>query len=297
MILDTVMEEIVKKNVCAGKLFGDSCDPKMLVQCNQGLYCDVFTNKCERQLGEGDFCSYFGENNDDESRIAQGSNFMVVCKGGLKCMGPYQRKACFKYRAGDVGYPCNWDRDRNQACKFGLVCGFDGKCGNYFDVYPSYQCNGAKRNCTFAGDEGCICDSSPNSATCKKTTDVTQCGFNRVANEYRDCLSRNNCAYEKNFLLSWTLDVFDGDSCMGKNCGGLSRTLMCCAFEKYNTERYSYYQIGPLGCNISGILITLLIVFLFIVFVSIAIIVILGGVIGFLLWKNKKDTNEFQNIE
>jgi len=221
--------------------------------------------KCERQLGEGDYCTYFGENNDDESKIEQGSNFMVICKGGLKCMGPYQRKACFQYRNGDVGTPCSWERDRSQACKFGLVCGFDGKCGNYLEMYPSYQCNGSPKNCTFAGDEGCICDGALKSV-CKKTSDATQCGFNKVATDYRNCLARFNCAYEKNFLNSWTLDIFDRDSCMGKNCGNLARNLMCCAFDKYNTERYSYYQIGPLGCNVSGILITLLIVFLLIVF-------------------------------
>jgi len=289
-----------QNSLCAGRKLGTACEPQKLVQCDQNLYCDLYTKKCENQLNLGDQCSYFGENNEGDWGIEQGSNYMITCKGGLKCSGPYGRKACLQWRSGEVGSPCNWDRDGSSSCRFGLFCGYDSRCSNLMNIYPSFACIGSPRNCTFAENEDCICNAGTKIGTCKSTADFDKCGFNKVAQEYRDCFQRNNCAYEKNFFTSWLLDSVDRESCGGKNCGHLLRGVMCCAFEKYRREKFSQYAVGPLGCsNNAGTVVLVILSVICVTGLIVVSIAIALGIVGVVIWKKRKqqDQNAFQNIE
>lgn len=82
--------------LCRGKEFGDPCNPEGVVQCDRGFYCSKRTKTCQRQLDVGDKCEDFLPEVPD-NEIKEGTNFMVICRGGSKCVGVKGNKFCKKF--------------------------------------------------------------------------------------------------------------------------------------------------------------------------------------------------------
>jgi len=274
--------------VCSGIPYGQSCDPSKL-SCEYGLYCSSDSLKCEFQRNEGDYCGDYFNSDKPENLLNEGSNFMIICKGGLKCSGEKFRKYCIRWRAGMEGSPCNRDRDGSTGCRFGLTCGENSwVCGNYIDMYPTYPCIGSTKNCTFSDEEDCICENGK--GTCKRTSSMFKCNYIEVANQYRDCVEKNNCPFERNLLLTWELSALDSDTCIGRNCAGNIIQSMCCGFAEYSNIKYSGAQIGTLNCgNNLGPIIVIVLLFIFFGFVAIiAIFIIIAVALFFIMRKKKK---------
>lgn len=184
-------------------------------------------------------------------------------------MGRYNgTQVCRPYRNGPLGSSCNWNRDGNEACEFGLVCSQTrGVCEVPNTQYPTFGCQGSPRNCSFAAGETCICDEGTSVGTCKTRTDRVKCDLNAAMNEYRKCMTVNNCPYEKNYLFSFLIDTIDKKTCLGYYCGEIARKYLCCALPAYRRIKWSQASSGVLNCdaapsNGGAVAIAFLIIFL-----------------------------------
>lgn len=233
---------------CSGKKEGEDCDAKNLAECDKGLYCSLRLGKCVKQLRTLSVCNDYVYQND----IPQGANYNVICPGGQVCMGPYnETQLCRPYRNGPLGSPCNWYRDGDDGCEFGLRCSRRRSVCIAPNVdYPTYACQGSPRNCSFAEGESCICqEGSTTVGTCRTRTDAVKCDENKAMNDYRECMRDNNCPYEKNFVFSFLIDPLDKKTCLGKYCGLLARKYLCCAASLYRRIKFSPSSSGVLKCD------------------------------------------------
>jgi hypothetical protein len=181
--------------------------------------------------------------------MPEGSNFMVICQGGSKCMG-VGRKSCKLYRSGPLGAKCNFGENHNDECEFGTFCDPILNVCTDAKFLPPFQCLGASRNCSNVMNEECVCmdPSNPGKGTCYRSWTPNECDFDRIRNQYRDCSRRYNCAYEKNFLFSFLADSLSKDTCLGKNCGYIAKNFLCCAMSPMKADPYSWATSMPLDC-------------------------------------------------
>jgi len=170
---------------CSGNAAGFLCDPNK-ISCEQGYYCSLTTKTCQKQLELGDYCSDYATTN------YHGSNWNIICKGGLKCSGPPENEYCISYKTGLRGTPCNAQMDGDDSCKFGLRCSNRRRiCVDMGEDVISWPCNGSPINCTYEKEELCIC-SRPGVGTCQRVFELysPKCNFDAVANRYRDCIEK-----------------------------------------------------------------------------------------------------------
>jgi hypothetical protein len=113
-----------------------------LVSCEKGLYCSLKDGVCKKSLDFGSKCNDFGGNYD---YLPEGANYFVMCKGGLKCMGPANNKVCISYKSGSVNSPCNYERDGDDECQFGLYCHPKHNQCLKEQEYPTFLCKGSNR--------------------------------------------------------------------------------------------------------------------------------------------------------
>jgi len=203
------------------KKSGEVCDPAKPVECEYGQYCSLAQKKCVPQLRLLDLCNDYVIQPD----IPQGANYNIMCPGGSVCMGRNDQQTCRPYRAGDVGVGCNWERDGDEACKFGLSCSRSrGICVIPGVDNPTFACNGSPRNCSRPAGETCTCENSNSRVgVCRTRTDRVKCDMIAAMNEYNKCSAESNCAYEKNFLFSWLTDTIDRKTCLGFYCGDIAK--------------------------------------------------------------------------
>jgi len=257
---------------CSGMALGFMCDPDK-VSCNQGLYCSATTSTCTPQLGLGDYCS------DYKTTNYHGSNWNVICKGGLKCSGPPQNEYCISYKTGLKGTPCNAQMDGDDSCKFGLTCSRRRRiCVDMGEDIISWRCNGSPVNCTYENEEMCIC-SRPGVGACQKVFELysPKCNFDAAANKYRDCIAENNCAFEPSTVGGMEINVLDRETCIGKFCGGEVLSAVCCGYQGFVAFRYSPANMPPYCSNSNPALAVFLVLF-FLCLGSIALIAIIAVV-------------------
>jgi hypothetical protein len=87
---------------------------------------------------------------------------------------------------------------------------------------------------------------------------------------------------------------------MGKNCGDMLKGVLCCGFEKYRREKYTWTSVGPLGCGNVDPAVIVIVVLVVVLVVAVALAGLIALVIGFIIWKKKKDHNNdstFQNLD
>lgn len=247
-------------NVCVGAKEGETCDPATTVRCDKGLYCSTQTKKCVKQLTTGQPC------NDFDAGFAgnAGSNFNVICTGGLKCMGAVNHKSCIKFRDGKVGEPCNYEVDKDDECEYGLHC--DPKrnqCVSNANLGETFACKGADRNCSVTEHEQCVCHHETDKPHCVSTLN-RHCDLFAALNKWRDCASAHNCPFDSNPEEAFLLDTIEPNTCMGKYCSQISKEYLCCAHEPHRRNKYSQVSVGPLGCDHGspgGVVVVLLILF------------------------------------
>ena len=110
-------------NFCKGKGKGEICDSTKLVECDSGLFCSKITNACIPQLEENEDCHDHVDNSiKDPRQLPEGSNFMIMCKGGFMCMGDTKQRKCRPFRGGSIGSYCDFSMNRHYECEFGLQC-------------------------------------------------------------------------------------------------------------------------------------------------------------------------------
>jgi hypothetical protein len=126
---------MVKKN-----FFNSKC--LALVSCEKGLYCSLKDRVCKKSLDFGSKCNDFG---GDYDYLPEGANYFVMCKGGLKCMGPANNKVCISYKSGSINSPCNYERDGDDECQFGLYCHPKHNQCLKEQEYPTFLCKGSNR--------------------------------------------------------------------------------------------------------------------------------------------------------
>jgi len=270
--------------VCSGNDENALCDPEK-ISCNQGLYCSKTTRTCQKQLGIADYCSDYATSN------SHGSNWNVICKGGLKCSGPTDNEYCVQWKVGLKGTPCNAQFDGDDTCQFGLVCSNRRRiCIDLQDDWPEWPCNGSPKNCTYQGEELCICSTRPGVGECKRVYELytPRCNFDAVANRFRDCVTRNNCPHENNILNAMEINVLDPETCVGKYCGNDLLSTVCCGFANYVNDKFSPANMPPYCSNSNPALAVFLVLF-FLCLGSIILMVILAivGALGFYFYKMK----------
>lgn len=215
-------------------------------------------------------------------------------------MGRYNgTQVCRPYRNGALGTYCNWERDGDEACEFGLSC---SRTRNICEIpnltYPTYGCQGSPRNCSFAAGESCICeDGSTTVGSCKTRTDRVKCDLIGAQNEYRKCMSDNNCPYEKNFLFSFFVDSLDGKTCLGTYCADIAKRYLCCALPNYRRVKWSQASSGVLKCDGepssgAGVFIAFLVIFL----LCCGVASIIGAGVGIYFFLKNRQTN-YQTFE
>jgi len=238
------------------------------------------------QLYETDYCSDFANEDKPEWQIPHGSNFNVICGGGLKCSGPFQNKYCIRWKDTKLGYACN-PENGDDTCKFGLRCSGQRRiCVDDSQEYESWACQGAGRNCTFAAEEECICQQN-GQGKCERVYDLQKCNFNEVGNRYRDCIEQNNCAYERNVLTAMELNILDQETCVGKFCANEVLQTICCGFEKYASLTFSPAGLPPY-CSTGnpGLAVFLVLFFLCLGAIALGVVfIVVGGVIYFIIKK------------
>jgi len=292
---------------CAGQVPGGLCDPAKLVTCEKEFYCSTESGKCEPQKLEFMDCNDYKESRLPDWDVPEGSNYHVMCLGGLKCSGPVGRKKCISWRQGGKGASCNYERDRSAACRFGLSCNSrTNVCEDYYADYPDYPCINSPRNCSYIKEESCICQGR-GQATCLVTLGFNKCNSAVAANAYRDCMAQYNCAFEPDILLAWELNVLDRETCTGRYCSNIVQQTSCCAMDGFGDLKYSAANIGPLSCGSNpGLAIFLVLLFMCIGFVLVVgiIVIIIAGVFIYLKKKNSYvnltdsyNNDNFQNID
>lgn len=199
------------------------------------------------------------------------------------------------YRSGKSGSPCDFVTNGNDECEFGLFCDPVRKsCQNYLPV-STVHCPGAPRNCSIVEREDCICGSKPNeSSQCKKLWDPLSCNYNQVRSEYRDCMLKNNCPYETQFIYSWMIHSLTSDTCMGKSCGDIAKKFLCCALPSMKDDRQSWSDITPLQCPTQGTGTYILIIFLSCFLIFVFLLFIVSSIYFLLKWKK---VNGFSSTE
>jgi hypothetical protein len=231
---------------CVGRNFNDPCNPTNVVECDQNLFCSFSTKKCQRQLVLNETCGIHLENAEIDPRsVPDGSNFNILCKGGMMCMGEKDNKKCLWYRNGDVDTPCNFQRDRHNGCKFGLQCNSQtNKC--YVHGGSTTPCPGETRGCST--NERCVCSGNNGAGKCTYTSGSNdECQFHQTAQKWLQCSIDYNCPLDsKNYFNRWLVDVFSPETCMGKNCGGIPKQYLCCALKNQAGNKDSEYQIGQI---------------------------------------------------
>jgi hypothetical protein len=94
--------------------------------------------KCKPQLSASEQCNDYEEAKLPDNEVREGSNFFVMCKGGLKCSGPIGNKKCVGWRNGDIGQPCNYAQDGDSTCRYGLNCHrTKNVCEDYYEENPT----------------------------------------------------------------------------------------------------------------------------------------------------------------
>jgi len=262
--------------------------------------------KCEFQKEQGEYCSDFiGEERQGDNTIPIGSNFNVICMGGLKCSGPPQNRYCIPWKQGYEGTPCNRNRDGDDTCRFGLRCSGQRQiCVNDAEDSPSWPCPGSPRNCTYENEEECVC--SQGRGTCLRVYELQKCNFNEAANKYRDCISLNNCAYERIPLLAMELNSLDPETCIGRYCSEDVLKTVCCGYEKFTKERYSPANMPPM-CTTGnpGLAVFLVLFFLCLGAIALVVIFIVVALVIYFVVKRKgangdgiySTKSEFQSLE
>jgi len=276
--------------VCTGNGEGALCEPTK-ISCAAGLYCSATTRTCQKQLQIGDYCS------DYATDASHGSNWNVICRGGLKCSGPPQNEYCIRWKQGLKGTPCNAQFDGDDSCQFGLVCsGRRRICIDIQDDWPTWPCDGSPKNCTYQGEELCIC-TRPGVGQCQRVFELysPKCNFDSIAQRYRDCISRNNCPFESG-LTSMEINSLDPDTCAGKFCSNDLLGAICCGFQNYANDRFSPANMPPYCSNSNPALAVFLVLF-FLCLGSIVLIVILVIVaaLGFYFYKMRKGAGAGDN--
>jgi len=279
--------------ICSGRPLAAACSPRNMAECDKGLYCSTRTSTCVPQLNTLDFCTDYVW----EADIPQGANYNVMCPGGNVCLGPNATQVCRPYKIGTIGTGCNALRDGNDACEFGLFCNpSKGICEVPNLKYPTFGCQGS-RNCSFVAGESCLCeDGSTTVGTCRTRTDRVKCDLDGIMNEYRQCMTDFNCAYEKNFLFSFFTDALDGKTCLGKNCANIAKKYMCCALPSYNNVKWSQASSDVLNCGGSSGSNGVVIAFFILFFLCCGVGALIGIGIGiyFFIKNRQKNYSQFE---
>jgi hypothetical protein len=211
-------------------------------------------------------------------------------------MGRTGSQVCRPYRNTDIGNACNADRNGDEECLFGLRCSRQKNiCVPPNLDQPTFSCVGS-RNCSFAAGETCICnEGTTTTGTCRTRTDRVKCDILSAQNKYRQCMTDNNCAYEKNFLFSFLTDTLDGKTCLGYYCGKIARDYLCCALPAYRREKWSQASSGALGCD-SGAGQAVGIVFLVLFLLCLAGCVVAGVIAGIVFVIRRRQQSQYETV-
>jgi len=250
------------------------CDPAK-ISCDPGFYCSKTLRACRPQLELGDYCS------DYEGNSYQGSNWNVICKGGLKCSGPPENEYCISWKTGLKGTPCNYDMDGDDTCRFGLTCSRRRRiCVDIGEDIVTWRCNGSPTNCTYEKEEMCVCNNGP-IGSCQRVFELytPRCDFDAASNRYRNCISQNNCAFEPNALTAMELNALDPETCIGKFCANGVLSAVCCGYEKYVNVLYSPANMPPF-CTYQNAPLAVFLVLFFLCLGSIFLIGVVAIVVG-----------------
>jgi len=181
---------------------------------------------------------------------------MVICPGGSQCIEKKNSltKKCYLVNNKVINEECEDESE----CVLGLTCRTSG--GTKFNcLRPLRQglCINSGRNCT--REEWCICGENGGQNDCKAIYNPS-CRESDTAKRWNNCWKDNNCPLERNMLIAFFIDIFQKETCLGKNCGDIPINYACCSLKSYEGLSYSPVGAYSLYCgNIAGTILPILI--------------------------------------
>jgi len=165
-------------------------------------------------------------------------------------------------------------------CLIGLGCrGNPSRC----QLAITSNCPKSPRNCTF--NEICVCGSSENEC---RTSFQGGCRDNDIARKWNECWKQNNCPLETNLLLAFFVDVFQRETCLGKNCGTIAEGWACCRFKSFEGLEFTPAGAGNLPCgNIAGTILPILLG----ITIIISQVVLIALLITYVVLRNRYKSN------
>eukprot|EP01080_Neovahlkampfia_damariscottae_P009804 gene9804-2129_t len=272
------------QNICRGKDVGEICDPRQLIECDEGLFCSKKTNACIPRIDENEDCHDHVDSNIRNPRmLPEGSNFMIMCKGGFMCMGTTKKRECRPYRGGGIGTYCDYSLNGHYECEFGLRCDRSAKkCVEHSG--SKFPCLG-DRNCL--SNEACVCKGNSTGKCTAISGSNTDCGFHDTAQEWVKCSKEHNCALDsKNTFHTWLVDIFSPNTCMGKFCRNVPRNTLCCSLKNQELNIYSEYELkeiqkycGDVGSDVLSVLMLLTLFGLIVGSIAVTMIIITTAIL------------------
>lgn len=273
-INDHCYSQFCDRGTCSGAQIGENCDPAQLVTCDRGLFCSNTLKTCVRQKKLNEPCyDYFPQ---PWWQIPEGSNFMVICEAGTFCTTTQQNislSTCKPIYYRKDGESCSVNMD----CYFGYRC-FNSKC----ERWPQNDIPCSPRNCSSRNYEQCVCDGS--NSVCRATAN-SNCDYIKAVGDWTDCWRKFNCHWERNVLNALLTEIFQPETCMGKNCGWIPRSNLCCRYRDFDYTSYSDSNSRPIGCGSTSALNVVLVVLILLV---VSIIVVVATVLGIYLWQRRR---------
>ncbi|KAJ6226516.1 hypothetical protein M0813_10734 [Anaeramoeba flamelloides] len=208
---------------CSGTPEGWKCDPSIPNdnQCNQGLYCNSITAKCESQLKEGEECASHLKPYYTQSKS--------ICQSGYVCDpqdANFEKGYCKRIWSSKLNENCG----SSLVCEKGLACQ-DFKCTNDFT-----NCDQKSFFCPLG--YYCNCNSNQNNGTCVQYSNDKNC--QEISMEFLDCLQLHDCKFRN--------DMPNG-VCMYENCKELADDLECCKKKTFSKTYYLNNQINCEACS------------------------------------------------
>ncbi|KAJ6248162.1 hypothetical protein M0813_17821 [Anaeramoeba flamelloides] len=215
--------------VCVGGAEGSTCDPSKFSgrQCDKGLFCSGATNKCTKQLGEGEDCLTPIKPNLVD--------FDIICAASFVCdFDPYDTTSGTCVR--------KFSKEGGQACKSSSVCEVGYGCQNSVCVEDPTTCNTDNKMYCPVGSH-CLCAQSEDGlgagdGTCSHPINH-DCLFTNAL--VLMCSEINGCMAETNNAIG---------TCLYENCFDYLEENECC---KRINHTDSYYVNKGLDCETCNI--------------------------------------------
>jgi len=198
----------------------------------------------------------------------------------------WKKKCSWKkcYLVGNKGL--NEDCDDEFECALGLTCRSSGNLKNScLRPLRLGLCINSGKNCT--RDEWCICGEGGAQNDCKAIYNPS-CRESETAKRWNECWKANNCPLEKNMLIAFFIDIFQKETCLGKNCGNIPQDYACCSLKSYEGVNFSPVGAYSLYCgNVAGTILPILIG----VALLVSQIVLVALLITYIVLRNRYKSN------